>query len=237
MLVKSWLRENKVKKILFILTLLAFSPSAFSQYAIGMVWADLGVKGQFTKDLEWGVSFTSRVGAAPNQTFFPQVTLKYKVTKWFKPSIDYRGIYKLDQYGNYLFSNRLNFNAEFKYAKKRLDLRARLRYQYSFNTLNSNSGYDAEFDQAVRLKTQGQYDLNNSFISPIMSLEFFYNPAFGPSGRQFSKFRGFAGVALELEGPHDISVGYMIDQQLNLANPLTKHILSVSYTYNIPSKN
>jgi hypothetical protein len=226
-----------VKKLLFVLTLLAFSPSAFSQYSIGMVWADLGVKGKFTKDLEWGVSFTSRVGAATNQTFFPQVNLKYKVTKWFKPSIDYRGIYKLDKYGNYLFSNRLNFNTEFKYAKKRLDLRARLRYQYSFNTLTSSSGYDAEFDQAVRLKTQVQYDLNNSFLSPILSFELFYNPAFGPSGRQLSKYRGFAGVALEIDGPHDISVGYILDQQMNTSNPLTKHILSISYTYNISSKN
>ena len=202
-----------------------------------MLWADLGVKGKFTKDLEWGVSFTSRVGSATNQTFFPQVTLKYKVTKWFKPSIDYRGVYKLDEYGNYLFSNRLNFNTEFKYAKKRLDLRARLRYQYSFNALSSISGYDAEFDQAVRLKTQVQYDLNNSFLTPILSFELFYNPAFGPSGRQLSKYRGFAGVALEIEGPHDISVGYILDQQMNNPNPLTKHILSVSYTYNISSKN
>lgn len=202
-----------------------------------MLWADVGVKGQFTKDLEYGVSFTSRLSAPPNQTFFPQVTLKYKVTKWLKPSIDYRGIYALDKYGNFLFSNRLNFNTEFKYAKKRLDLRARVRYQYSFNTLSYSSGYDAEFDQAVRLKTQFQYDLNNSFLSPLLSFELFYNPAFGPSGRQFSKYRGFAGVALELDGPHDISVGYMIDHQLNAYNPLTKHILSVSYTYNIPSNN
>lgn len=226
-----------MNRLLTFCTFFFVSLAANSQQSIGMLWADVGVKGQFTKDLEYGVSFTSRVGAAPNQTFFPQVTLKYKVTKWLKPSIDYRGIYALDKYGNFLFSNRLNFNAEFKYAKKRLDLRARVRYQYSFNTLNSSSGYDAEFDQAVRLKTQFQYDLNNSFLSPLLSFELFYNPAYGPSGRQFSKYRGFAGVALEIDGPHDISVGYMIDHQMNTSNPLTKHILSVSYTYNIPSNN
>jgi hypothetical protein len=226
-----------VKQILFLFAVTVVSFTTLSQRSVGMLWADLGVKGKFTKDLEWGVSFTSRVGSATNQTFFPQVTLKYKVTKWFKPSIDYRGVYKLDEYGNYLFSNRLNFNTEFKYAKKRLDLRARLRYQYSFNALSSISGYDAEFDQAVRLKTQVQYDLNNSFLTPILSFELFYNPAFGPSGRQLSKYRGFAGVALEIEGPHDISVGYILDQQMNNPNPLTKHILSVSYTYNISSKN
>lgn len=226
-----------MNKLRFVFAFVFGSLSATAQQSIGMLWADLGVKGQLTKDLEYGVSFTSRVSAAPNQTFFPQVTLKYKVTKWLKPSIDYRGIYALDKYGNFLFSNRLNFNTEFKYAKKRLDLRARIRYQYSFNTLSSSSGYDAEFDQAVRLKTQFQYDLNNSFLSPILSFEIFYNPAIGPSGRQLSKYRGFAGVALEIDGPHDISVGYMIDHQMNTSNPLTKHILSVSYTYNIPSNN
>ena len=226
-----------MKKLPFLFVLVLASLNSFSQRSIGMLWADFGVKGQFTKDLEYGVSFTSRVSAASNQTFFPQVTLKYKVTKWFKPSVDYRGVYKLDEYGNYLFSNRLNFNTEFKYAKKRLDLRARLRYQYSFNSLNSISGYDAEFDQAVRLKTQFQYDLKNTFFSPIISFELFYNPAFGPSGRQFSKYRGFAGVALEIDGPHDISLGYILDHQMNASNPLTKHILAVSYTYNIPSNN
>jgi hypothetical protein len=159
------------------------------------------------------------------------------VTKWLKPSIDYRGISALDKYGNFIFSNRLNFNTEFKYSKKRLDLRARVRYQYSFNSLSLNSGYDAEFDQAVRLKTQCQYDLKNTFLSPVLSFELFYNPAFGPDGRQLKKYRGFAGVALEIDGPHDISLGYIIDHQMNASNPLTKHILSVSYTYNIPSNN
>lgn len=226
-----------MKKLPLLFVLVLASLNAVSQRSIGMLWADVGIKGEITKDLEYGVSFTSRVSAAPNQTFFPQVTVKYKVTKWFKPSVDYRGVYKLDEYGNYLFSNRLNFNTEFKYAKKRLDLRARLRYQYSFNTLNSISGYDAEFDQAVRLKTQFQYDLKNTFFSPIISFELFYNPAFGPSGRQFSKYRGFAGVALEIDGPHDISLGYILDHQMNASNPLTKHILAVSYTYNIPSNN
>jgi len=226
-----------VKKLPFLFVLVLASLNAFSQQSIGMLWADFGVKGQFTKDLEYGVSFTSRVSAAPNQTFFPQVTLKYKVTKWLKPSIDYRGIYALDKYGNFLFSNRLNFNAEFKYAKKRLDLRARVRYQYSFNTLNSSSGYDAEFDQAVRLKTQFQYDLKNTFLSPVLSFELFYNPTYGPDGRQLKKYRGFAGVALDIDGPHDISMGYILDHQMNASNPLTKHILAVSYTYNIPSKN
>ena len=226
-----------MKRFLIVFTLFFVSLTVYSQRSIGMLWADVGVKGQITKDLEYGISFTSRLSAAPNQTFFPQVTLKYKVTKWLKPSIDYRGISALDKYGNFIFSNRLNFNTEFKYSKKRLDLRARVRYQYSFNSLSLNSGYDAEFDQAVRLKTQCQYDLKNTFLSPVLSFELFYNPAFGPDGRQLKKYRGFAGVALEIDGPHDISLGYIIDHQMNASNPLTKHILSVSYTYNIPSNH
>ena len=47
------------------------------------------------------------------QLLYPEVTLKYKVTKWFKPSIDYRGFYELNKYGNYKYSNRFNVNLNF----------------------------------------------------------------------------------------------------------------------------
>jgi hypothetical protein len=46
----------------------------------------------------------------------------------------------------------------------------------------------------------------------------------------------FVGVDFELSGPHDISMGYIFDQSINLPNPLSRHIFNVSYGYKIPSK-
>jgi hypothetical protein len=125
---------------------------------------------------------------------------------------------------------------EFKHELARFTGSLRVRYQYSFDRLKSNSKYDAEFDQAIRIKPQITYDFNKSIFTPFISLEYFYNPKYGPYGHLFTKYRGFIGLELDLDSPHNISFGYILDQELNAADPETKHIFSASYTYDLSFK-
>lgn len=203
----------------------------------GKVWTELGVKGGITKKLDWAFEITNRFGNTGLETFFPQATIKYKVTKWFRPSIDYRAIFSKENNGNFSFSNRLNANAEFKHTIDRFTFSGRIRYQYSFDRLIASENYNVEFDKAIRLKPQVSYDINNSIFSPVLSIEYFYNPTFGPLGQRFTKYRAFAGFELEIDSPHEIAIGYILDQQINLPNPQRKHILSVSYAYNFGFEN
>jgi len=189
---------------------ICFPVALFSQSSV-KVWTEIGVKGSLTKKLDWAA----------------------EVAKWFRPSIDYRAIFNINKFGNFSFTNRLNLNAEFKKDIKRLSVSGRVRYQYSFNRLLSNELYDVEFDKAVRFKPQISYDLNNSFITPVVSIEYFYNPTPGPLGQRFTKYRAFIGIEFEFDSPHEISVGYILDQQINVPKPKTKHILSISYAYNL----
>ena len=212
--------------------LLLFSFTCLSQ-GRGMVWGEYGVKGKVYKDLDFGVEMTTRFGSYGLETFFPQITLKYKLTKWLRPSVDFRGIFNLDEFNNYAYSNRLNCNADFKHELKRFRFGGRVRYQFSFNSLANNPNYDVEFDQAIRIKPWVGYDFKGSFISPTASVEFFYNPVFGPEGRQFRKYRAFVGVDFDIDSPHEISLGYILDQEINTAAPETTHILSVAYCYNL----
>lgn len=209
---------------------LFISLNSFSQ-GYGKVWTEIGAKGKFSKKLEWGLEWTNRFGSNGLETSFPQATIKYKVTKWFKPSVDYRAIFSRQKNTNYDFSNRLNFNAEFKHTIDRLQGSLRLRYQYSFDHISSQS-YDVEFDQAFRIKPQISYDINDFLLSPTTSIEFFYDPTFSKLGRRFTKYRLQIGADLDLNSAHEISIGYILDQQINLPAPETKHILSLSYTYN-----
>lgn len=218
---------NKLILLCCFVPLLSFSQGE------GKVWTEVGVKGEITKNLEWGAELNTRFGANGLETYFPQVTLKYKVTEWFRPSIDYRAIFDKEDNGNYSFSNRLNFNANFKHVVKRFTLSGRIRYQYAFNRISSVNTYDVEFDQAIRIKPEVSYDINNSVLSPVASVEFFYDPNFGPYGQRFSKYRIFAGLEFELDGPHDISIGYIFDQKIQVPNPRTRHVLNLSYTFNI----
>jgi hypothetical protein len=96
--------------------------------------------------------------------------------------------------------------------------------------------YQPEFDKAIRFKPSLSYDINNSVFSPVASVEFFYNPSTGSLGKRFTKMRGFVGLDLELKGPHEVSLGYIYDQSLNLPDPTYRHILNVSYCYKIETK-
>jgi predicted porin len=205
----------------------------FSQTNEGKVWTEIGVNGKIIKDLDWATELTTRFGVNGLETVFPSISIKYKVKKWFKPSVEYRYIVDRENFDTYSNSHRLNFNADFKRSFDRLTIKSRIRYQYSFDRLLDSELYSPEFDQAIRLKIGGTYDINNSFLSPVISGELFYNPMYGPYGQQLTKFRLFAGVDIEMDGPHEISVGYIFDNRINLSRPLTKHILSLGYSYKI----
>lgn len=199
----------------------------------GKVWTEVGIGGKITKDLEWGADLTTRFGSYGLETFFPQASFKYKVTKWFRPSIDYRFIADREVEGYYTFSNRINLNTEFRYNFDRLYLKSRIRYQYAFNRLSNSASYDPEFDQAIRFKLEGKYDINDFFLSPVLSGELFYDPQYGPYGQRINKLRAFAGVELDLNSPHSISAGYLYDTRINLPNPRVRHVLSLGYSYDL----
>lgn len=224
----------------FLIFVFLFISSFATAQGVAKVWTETGVKGEITKKLDWGVELTNRFGAFGLETFFPQATLRYKPFKFMRLSVDYRAIFDKDDYTNYLFSNRINGNLDLKKKVKSLTISGRIRYQYAFNGLRNNIYYDAEFDQAVRIKPGVSYDIKDSPISLSTSAEFFYNPQYMDGGQQFTKLRAWAGLdyALELgdkksKQSFDIGFGYILDRQLNVAAPRTSHILNISITYNI----
>ena len=217
-------------KQLAILAFTFLSLTAYSQHET-QVWTELGVSGKVVKRLGWSVDLNSRFGASGLETFFPQVGFKYKVKKWFRPSIDYRFILDKDRYGNMLSGHRINFNANVETAVERFEIGGRLRYQYAFNRLGGSTDFDPDLDQAFRLKGDVKYDINNSIFTPLFSAELFYNPQYGPD-QGFSKIRIAVGTSLELDGPHKVSVKYQLDKRFEFGRDL-RHVISLSYGYKL----
>lgn len=215
-------------KHLALLAFLFLGVSAYSQNEF-QVWTEVGASGKVVKRLGWSVDLNSRFGAAGLETFFPQVGFKYKVKKWFRPSIDYRFILDKDKYGNMLSGHRINFNANFEKPIERFELAARLRYQYAFNRFGGSGDFDPDLDQAWRLKAGVKYDIDNSIFTPLFSAELFYNPQFGPD-QGFSKIRIAVGTSLELDGPHKISAKYQLDKRFEFGRDV-RHVIAVSYGF------
>lgn len=213
---------------LLIIGLLPLSLAAQSE---GNVWTEVGAKGEIIKDLDWSVELNNRFGSAGHETFFPQFTLKYKVTKWFKPSVDYRVIFDKDDFTNYQRANRFQLNGNFGENIDRLDFDFRIRYQYEFSRWSRNTGYAYYADHAIRFKPEIKYDINDFFLTPYVNAEWFCG--LNLNDRGFYKYRFGIGTDFELDGPHDISIGYIFDRELHDYTPKKRHILTLSYKYKL----
>lgn len=209
---------------------------SLAQNSEGKVWAEAGVALNISPSVDVTIDQTMRFGNAGLETFFPQLSFRYSLRKWFKPSLDYRIIFDKDRFGNFSVSNRLNLNTDFKGSYKRFSFGSRLRYQYSFQGVSTKK-YDAEFDQSLRVKLYLKYTIKKSPIIPVISAEWFYNPSYGLSGYYFTKERLFAGAQINLDGPHEFAFGYIYDRKLNSSNPDIRHIVNLSYTYSIEGGN
>lgn len=211
---------------------LILSTLSFGQNDEFMVWTEVGASGDIVKKTDWALDINTRFDDQGVATFFPQAGISYKLTKWLKPSVEYRFILDRNKYGNHKLSHRINFNAKFKESFDRLGLGIRLRYQYAFSQISATS-YDADFDQAIRFKPEISYDIKDFILTPKVSTEFFYNPLYGPQGRRFDKFRIGVGASFDLNNDHDISFKYQLDKKLHAYDEGVRHVLSLSYSYSL----
>lgn len=218
-----------MKGLLFAL-IIASSFHSHSQLFSQQFWLQTGAKINLNSKWSSSIDVTQRYGYSGLNTFFPQVSFRYKLTKWMRPSLDYRLIASQSLDGYYTQSHRLNGNLQLGQDVKRFSFGFRLRYQYSFNRLSSN--YDAEFDRALRFKPSVEYDIKNSSFGPNISADFFYNPTNSAKGRQFTRIRYYAGVNMVLKKNHGIGAGMYLDQWINDI-PKLRCMYSISYTYSI----
>jgi hypothetical protein len=203
---------------------------SFAQQSEFQLWTETGVKYNINKKCDLTLDWTNRFNSYGLTTSFPQLSIRYKLSKWLKSSIDYRWILSKEVNGNFSSGNRVNANLQMNHKFERFDLGFRARYQYSFNRF-VNVDYDPEFDVAYRFRPSISYDLNNSIFSPNASVEFFFTPENGPLGNRFTRIRYQIGLDLETKLPLDLGVAYMYDNKINLPNALDRHVLNLSATY------
>lgn len=216
----------------FLPLIFFLSFSSFGQHEF-QVWSEVGVDYKIIKRFHAELEVNTRFDDQGLATFFPQLGLEYKLTKWMKPSIEYRFVVDKNKIGNYKAYNRLNFNVDFDEKIDRLSFGARLRYQYAFNTLATGQ-YDADFDMAIRLKPNVKYDVNDFPLSPEASVEFFYNPlSGGPYRPGMDKLRYAIGADLDVKGPHGFGFKYQLDHKLRDYGANLRHVLSLSYSYDL----
>lgn len=218
-----------------VLSLLLFPFVGLSQNStVFQVWNEVGVGYKLDKKQSLAFDLTTRHGAGGLQTFFPQISYKYKINKFIRPSIDYRYVGGSTQEGNFTYRHRINTNLQFNYEIERLELGLRMRYQFTTNRLADN--FEQEFGEAFRIKPSIVYNIKKSVLLPQASMEFFTGPMDGQQGYHLNRIRWSVGLGFDWDGPHSLELAYLYDQRINSPGSLNRAILNFSYGYSITSK-
>jgi long-subunit fatty acid transport protein len=218
-----------------VFSLLLFPFVGLSQNStVFQIWNEVSVGYKLDKKQSLGVELTTRHGAGGLQTFFPQISYKYKINKFIRPSVDYRYVGSSTQEGNFSYRHRINTNLQFNYEIERLELGLRMRYQFTTNRLADN--FEQEFGEAFRIKPSVSYDIKKSVLLPQASMEFFTGPMDGQQGYHLNRIRWSVGLGFDWDGPHSLELAYLYDQRIMSPGSLNRAILNFSYGYSITSK-
>lgn len=213
-------------KIIVVVLFCLLISSPIAQVMDQQVWVETGVKYNISKKLSSSFDVTQRYGYKGLGTLFPQLSVRYKVNSWLRPSLDYRIILSKSLDGTYTSSQRINGNLQFSYAKNGLEFGFRVRYQYRFERINS--AYDSEFDHAFRFKPSVEYTIKGTPLTPTLSTELFYNPENSANGKQFNRARYFGGITIDLPHKQHVSVGIYYDKSINIM-PKSRIMYGLAY--------
>lgn len=197
------------------------------------LWLSGGAKYSFTKKLDFSGELNLRMEPVVLNTFFTEFSAKYQVTKWFKPSLDYRIVLDRNNYGNYKASQRLNLNANFGTEWKRFDFGMRVRLQTTLTNVRTPESNFSDLAPGWRIKPDISYNIKKSIIIPTFSTEFFFKRD-DARDMIMNKVRIAAGADFDVIGPYNIGIKYMYGY--SLYSPKYEHIISLSFTQKYKSE-
>jgi hypothetical protein len=200
----------------------------------GELWIGAGVSKKIVPNTI--LSFQSNLRASFTmgpQTVFQELGLKSEHLDWLQPAIDYRLVTNFDNLGNATTTNRLNFNATFKYKLGALRPSLRFRYQTFIGNFNATG---TDLDPSFRLKPSLKYKINDSRIQPSIGAEFFYDLGYGPTGRRFNRQRYGLGAEVDLPGSNELAVTMYYGRKFNTGNPYNEFLFSIEYNFELKKK-
>jgi len=157
--------------------------------------------------------------------------VEYELFKDFTIEGGYRYIVLKDDRLSWSSRYRVNADAAYDLDLEKFTLQLRERIQYGFDDLNSLDDYGRN-KLTNRNRLKAEYDIFGSPVTVFGLGEFFVDlnehPAFLPSG-----YRVEAGAQVMLSFTSDLEISYMMDHELNDSNPLTAHVIVVSFSYKL----
>ena len=205
---------------LFLFFLLFFSSTA--QENDFQIWNSITIKKKINKKnslyLKLGLRF--RENSSLKSKDFLDVKFKKYLNKLVSWSLGYRGVLDYDIYSNSIIKQR--FYTDFYLSKKRK------RYYFTLRNRVLVQGEKNNYKSLFRQKIQLSYNLRKTKLEPSVSYEYFYG---------FSKIvdrtRFNFSLAYPIYKKLDFGVGFKIQNEYYVADPLTLYIFESKLIYKL----
>jgi hypothetical protein len=211
---------------------LFFSISLFGQVNDAGLWTSVGIDkdlaDDFKADLEMETRFYENISEL--ESAFLDLSLEYKLTKFLDVGVDYRFGNKKELNDIYLLRQRVAGNIYLDTDWRDLEFGYRLRLQRNLEGIRRDEA-GIEFSSAVRHKFSITLDLPDKY-----EIETEYEIFTGRTDQnRFDQtdWRVKAELKKGITKDDNISIGYLIQRQVNENNPLMEFVFMVSYSYEL----
>lgn len=198
----------------------------YSQYSDFGSWYSASFSKEVVKDV--GVEIGGQIRLSENNSFMESalvdVDLDYKFNKWLKPVVSYRYSLKNDYRTFFMPKHRLQLGLSFVKKTKPADFQLRTIYQIGVGDLNEGGWYYPE--SYWRNKFQVKIDLDKKF-EPYIAGELFYQLDYNYG---LDRYRLAAGLNWDLPKKMELKTGYLFQQEIRVADPLTEHVVQIGFS-------
>lgn len=213
----------------FLFFYLCMLPFAQAQVNDAGMWLTLSAEKKLNKKFKLGL--TQEIRLRENYTMIgtilTDVSLTYKLNKSFAVSGNYRLAFK--QTLNLEYMPRHRFYGDFTYRQKHNKLTVSLRSRVQNQARYLSFGDELDVNRIYwRNKLTAKYDVKK--YTPYLSFEVYY-PMNKPSGNHVDGVRLAAGTDYNISKRKTITGYFLIDKEVQVANPLTSYIIGVEYNY------
>jgi hypothetical protein len=191
------------------------------------LWTNITIEKKIIKDLD--VVLTEEVRMYENITevgsFFTDIGVEYSIYKGLRAGLFYRYINKRQLDNSYSQNHRFYADVAYKQKIKRFDISYRVRYQVQYKGYNtSETGHVPEW--YFRQKIHFGYNTKSRF-DPYMDAELWY--FLNPEWSRFDNIRISAGVVTRITKHQSLDIGYIINKEFNVTDPITSYIILIGY--------
>ncbi|TAL69785.1 MAG: DUF2490 domain-containing protein [Bacteroidetes bacterium] len=212
-------KTRKLFKIIIILIIPLFNlTNLFSQQKDTELWTGTGIDIPVWDKLsiEPAEQFRFDNGITKLKSAITDLSLKYKINKYFKVSTTYR-LYAIP---DGIPNHALYLSGYFKYENKPLELAYRLTYKKKFEEKNQKQEH-------IRNKITAEFEASD-WLKPFIAYELFYRLNY-KKGDRFDNYRFYLGCNFKINKDHEIQLYYMREEEINMKKPKRTDIIGIFY--------